>query len=384
GAQILEQFKSYSHMLLNPDCEKFKQSGGKILGYMCPFVPEELVFAAGMLPLRIRGTGCINATTADTYFSSTSTCSFVRHSFESVISDQYELLDGIAFARTCDVMSVFGDNMLLSGRRNIPVHMLQLPHVTNQAAVRYYRNHLDTFKTFPETEYGAVIGEESLRASVRLCNETKLLQRQLNALLKAPQPLISGSDLTAIIVAGFSMPRELYNSLLKQLLASFATTEPTGGSRPLRLMVVGSCGDDSLIADIAETLGVLVVCDLTCFGGQHRVGDVDENSSDVLLAIAEQRLTDNPFCSVLLGAAEKRSSAVGAAIKEYAVDGVIGQWLGCCDAAAATMQILRREMKEAGVPCFIIKRDYVPDTIGQITTRIQAFCETLTGDRDGR
>ncbi len=40
-----------------------------------------LVIAAGMLPARIRSTGCTNIINVDVYFSSTSTCSMIRHCF---------------------------------------------------------------------------------------------------------------------------------------------------------------------------------------------------------------------------------------------------------------------------------------------------------------
>ena len=31
------------------------RTGGKVLGYFCTYVPEELVYAAGILPVRILG-----------------------------------------------------------------------------------------------------------------------------------------------------------------------------------------------------------------------------------------------------------------------------------------------------------------------------------------
>ena len=31
------------------------RQGGKVLGYFCTYVPEELVYAAGILPVRILG-----------------------------------------------------------------------------------------------------------------------------------------------------------------------------------------------------------------------------------------------------------------------------------------------------------------------------------------
>jgi len=363
--------------IMNPSVQDWKSKGGKVMGYTCSFVPEELIIAAGMLPFRIRGDDNANTANADIYFSSASTCSFVRNCFENIVSGRYNFLDCIAVARTCDVASVIADNLHLSGSK-LPVFLLMLPHVSGEDAAQYYKGQLLKFKKALEAESGIEITEDRLRAAVKLCNETRLLQQQFTELLKLPEPPISGSDWSAVLIAGQSMPKEVYNSLLRQLLSCYDPVKPSSAVvHPKRLMLSGACGDDNLVSKIVENLGYVLAYNFTCFGAQCIAGQVDDRG-DLLEALARYRLVDHPYCDVLIGSAEKRKAAIDAAVREYAIDGVIGQHLGCCDATAAGMLILREDLKEAGVPCLIFKRDYVSDCSGQITTRIQAFCETLT------
>ena len=37
-----------------PSIEKWKEDGGRVIGYTCSFIPVELFYAAGILPVRLR------------------------------------------------------------------------------------------------------------------------------------------------------------------------------------------------------------------------------------------------------------------------------------------------------------------------------------------
>jgi benzoyl-CoA reductase subunit C len=67
---VFEKFVAIAGSIMNPSVQKWKDGGGKVMGYTCSFVPEELIIAAGMLPFRIRATGSVSAGRADDYFES--------------------------------------------------------------------------------------------------------------------------------------------------------------------------------------------------------------------------------------------------------------------------------------------------------------------------
>ena len=43
----LEQFQEATRTLVNPSLKKWKDSGGKVIGCYCSYIPEEIVTAAG-------------------------------------------------------------------------------------------------------------------------------------------------------------------------------------------------------------------------------------------------------------------------------------------------------------------------------------------------
>ena len=52
----------------NPYVKEWKENGEYVIGYVCTYVPEEIIFAAGMLPYRVEARGCNTTELADVYF----------------------------------------------------------------------------------------------------------------------------------------------------------------------------------------------------------------------------------------------------------------------------------------------------------------------------
>ena len=52
---MIEKFKEWYEERHEYAKEWKKKTGGKVLGYFCTYVPEEILYAAGVLPVRILG-----------------------------------------------------------------------------------------------------------------------------------------------------------------------------------------------------------------------------------------------------------------------------------------------------------------------------------------
>ena len=73
---ILEQLKEATQ-LTNPWINSWKNEGKKVLGYFCSYIPEEIIYAADILPIRVRARKCTDTPMADAYLSPTM-CSYTR------------------------------------------------------------------------------------------------------------------------------------------------------------------------------------------------------------------------------------------------------------------------------------------------------------------
>ena len=68
----------------------WRASGKKALGTICVHIPDEILHAAGILPVRLRATDCKSSSDAETWMSSFS-CSYARSILQYLIDGTYAL-----------------------------------------------------------------------------------------------------------------------------------------------------------------------------------------------------------------------------------------------------------------------------------------------------
>ena len=95
----LKEFQETAKTIMNPEIEKWKGQGGKVLGYFCSAMPTEICTAAGILPFRLRGTGNTSTDLSDQFFSNIN-CSFPRHAFNCALRGDFDFLDGLVMFNT--------------------------------------------------------------------------------------------------------------------------------------------------------------------------------------------------------------------------------------------------------------------------------------------
>ena len=83
---------------------KAAEEGRKVVGYMPVYVPNEIIHAAGMLPLGILGGGdAMEVIHGDAYYQSY-ICRIPRSTVELGIMKNLDFVDGMLFPSLCDVI----------------------------------------------------------------------------------------------------------------------------------------------------------------------------------------------------------------------------------------------------------------------------------------
>jgi len=70
--------------------------------------------------------------------------------------------------------------------------------------------------------------------------------------------------------------------------------------------------------------------------------------------------------------------------KEFAVDGIVYQAFSGCQVYQMEHSSIAKALQAEGVPMLFIESDYSPDDMGQLSTRIEAFIESLKARRRRR
>jgi bzd-type benzoyl-CoA reductase N subunit len=360
--------------LENPAIRQWKERGGKVVGYFCSMLPEEMFMAAGLLPFRMRATGSTGTDSGDSYFTNNN-CTFVRHCFSLALEGGFEFLDGVVVINSCDQIRRIYDNW--KRKLDTPfVEIVALPRSGGRDQIKWFTEEFQRLKDRIEKHFGAAITSEALRDAIRVTNETRSLQRELYELRKRDLPPVTGAEALAVMVAGTALPKVQYNELLRELLDELRERRIESSHRA-RLMVTGGILDDPEWVAAIESVGGLVVTDGTCFGGRLMACDIDEDAGDPLEALARYYLVDRPSCPRMIDTREKRKNFTIDMARAFNCDGIVGEKMMFCDMWQVEQFLMTMDLQKEEIPFLKLEREYVTSGTGQLKTRVQAFIESM-------
>ncbi len=355
-----------------------KHQGKKVFGWLCTYVPEEIIHAAGALPIRITGYSKEMELEDGTAYLYINSCSFSRSCLQLGLKGEYDFLDGVAGGSTCD-----GARRLFDLWRNYIdtpfYHVLTVPRKYTQSAHALYHSQVLQFKVHLEEFMGIQITDESLYQSIGVYNESRALLKRLYELRKLENPPITGTETMEVLNACFRMPKELFNEWLRNLLDGLDASDNASKSRA-RLMLVGSAITNPELIGSIEELGGLIVTDELCTGTRYWSDPVvlDKNSTPVE-AISRRYLNNFP-CARMFPSDERFNRILDLA-RDFRVDGVISQIIRYCVPYAHDLPLLTEKLKANGIPTLALDVEYGTSGSGQIRTRVQAFLEMLEEKR---
>ena len=143
-SKALQQFQEATETIVNAELKKWLDQGGKVMGYFCSYGPEEVITAAGMVPIRMRAIGSTGTEMADTYMSNIN-CSFCRNCFNMGLTGEYDFVEGLVWLNNCDHVRRIYDNWKRKVKTPL-THMMSLPKMTADAQVEWFHDELVIFK----------------------------------------------------------------------------------------------------------------------------------------------------------------------------------------------------------------------------------------------
>ena len=372
----LEELTALSRNPVNPAVNEWKAEGKKVVGFLCTQVPEEILYAADILPVRLRAPDCADTTSADVYMSHLN-CTFMRSCLQYMFEGKFDFLDGFVCTNSCDHTRRLYD--ILREALDYPyVHLFSIPHkVGDEEVTLWHRGEITRFKESVEAAFRVEVTEAKLRQAIGIYNETRHLLRELYELRKSDSPPISGAETLSVILAGNSLPKDMYNQMLRNLLDELRQRKGISKYRA-RLMIAGSGGcDNPNYLGIMEELGGLVVTDSLCFGSRYFWEPVD-TEGDLMLNLARSYL-NRPSCANMTDRVVERGEFVKQMVGDFKVDGVVFQRMRYCDLWGGQLLYMEHEFKKSDIPLLSLEREYTLGGAGQLRTRVQAFLEKIEG-----
>ncbi len=360
--------------------KQLKEQGKKVVGFFCSFVPAEIVYAAGMLPVGLCSFTDETIPVAESHLPK-NLCPLIKASYGFVLTDTCPYLyfsDLVVGETTCDGKKKMFE---LLGERK-PTYVMQLPHSRDEKALAYWRDQIIAFKEKLEEFFGVTITEDAIREAIKKKNHEREVMRRYLELGKLDPAPMSGYEMGTRIDAGsfsFDLDRrcQIVEDRTNEVLAQWKENyDGKPGDKP-RLLVTGcpNTGVREKIIRVVEEMGATVVAFDTCNGNRDKIELVDESNPDVYEALARKYLNTN--CSVM-SPNDSRRENIARMIDKYHVDGVLEIILQSCHTYDVESYFIKRTVtEEKGIPYLAIETDYSLSDKGQINTRLAAFLETI-------
>ncbi|MFX1304107.1 MAG: benzoyl-CoA reductase, bzd-type, subunit N [Promethearchaeota archaeon] len=368
---MFEQFKEW-YENRHDYAKKWKErTGEKVIGTFCTYVPEEILYAADILPVRILGSHEPQDVSEPHIFAMF--CPFCRDCLAQGLKGRFDYLDGITIAQSClHIRQAF-----TSWDLHIPVDFkYYLPHpmnVQSPHAIPYLTEELKSFKKAIEEWTGKQITDEDIKRGIEIMNKNRQLLQQVYELRKNPNPPLTGLEAMYMVVSSQMVDKREHNKALEELLQKLPSRELDNSGE--RLMILGSEDDDTEFIGMVEDLGARFVIDDHCTGTRYFNTLVNTNG-DVLTSIAERYINRIP-CPSKDWPQRTRLDYITQLAKEYDVQGAIIMQMKFCDPHELDTVIIKETLEnELGIQTLFLEFD-VTVPLGQFKTRVEAFLEII-------
>ncbi len=353
---------------------RWKNTGHPLIGWTCTYTPEEIICAAGALPVMVWG-GLGDIRLADAYMPSNS-CSFARSSFDAALRGDYDYLDAFIETNSCDNRGKTYD-MWVNYSKVPHIYFINTPHSNTEKAHEFFCREVIKFKKWLENTFKQPVSDSSLKDAVDVYNENRTFLRKLYNLKMRKPPLLSGTEFLEICLSGLIMPKSEHNELLTKLLNEIERRSdmPKQG---VRLLVAGSVMDNTELVKLIESVGGNVVADDWCTGSRY-FWNLISSDEESLRAIARRYLNKIP--SSFMFQREERFRHVSELARQFEVEAVIMFVIKYCDTHMFDAPHLRDELKAMGLPVLYLEWEHSMSGFAGLKTRVEAFIEMVGGVR---
>jgi benzoyl-CoA reductase/2-hydroxyglutaryl-CoA dehydratase subunit BcrC/BadD/HgdB len=378
-------------------------AGERVLGYVYPHPPHEIIIAHGLKPSLVR----TNPAVVGAYEASLQTfsCSLTRNLFSQRVSSNFPLLAGMVFSgNTCDALQNVGDVW----RKRFPedkVFRLTYPVGDfGESSVDFLAMEIKAFSDELATLYGEAFSESVFKTAVLLLREIRDVLQLLYSVRLLYPSLISYSALSSLVGEFLTAPtqeasermkrkweevaesfenqdqknkvEQLREALLNHDLSGFDIEIVASGPR---IAVIGGMIEPNTFAGLLDNIpGVTdstLVLDMLSFGFKtiftppvNIEGDpYKESALSVLGAHSEPTQEGLP----------KRVAFLKDVLTRLSIQGLIVCEQSFCDPDEFESPSLEKAAEEVGVPTVKLPLDSELSDRARIEGRIQTFLETI-------
>lgn len=373
---LLDEFKNIAESP-KKQLDGYKKQGKKAIGVLPYYAPEELVYAAGMVPFGMWGSNKKTISRAKEYCA-TFYCTIAQLALEMLLDGTMDDLDGIITPTICDTLRPMSQNFRVSMGEKMPVIFLAHPQNRfDSFGLHFCVDQYAHVKKELEKITGKEITNDDIQNAIKVYNESRAARRRFVALASEHCDVITPTKRSAVLKASWFMLKDEYTVKLNELNEELAKL-PVCDWKGTKVVTSGIiCDNPSLLAAFEENHIAIAADDVAHESRAFRV-DVPEDS-DGLKALAQQFA--NIDYEVLLydpeSSKNRRGEFVANLVKESGAQGLVLFMQQFCDPEEMEYPYLKKALDAAHIPHIKLGIDQQMRDFGQARTAIQAFADVL-------
>lgn len=350
-------------------------AGRSVVGALCNFVPDELVLAAGAIPLRLCSQDSACASAGDRSLPA-DVCPLIKSIAGACFNGLAGKLDLIVVPATCDGKIKLTEMLNLAA----DTYLLDLPR--NAA---YPENSDLVTRPFEELwrhlrqRYRPNAGRRELMEACALTNRRAAAFRDLFEFRAARPGAINAFDYFALASASAFLDPETWTRAALGVLAE-ARGRQIAAAPLRRILLAGSpiMFPNFKLLELLHEANCDVASDLLCsaYGRLYDPVVVDEETERALVRAIALRSVAPSLCPCYPGL-NKPMDRMLDLVAEFRLDGVIYHQLRLCQVFDLQAAAMRQVLKDRAIPALFLKTDLGREDRGQLKTRIEAFLELM-------
>ena len=372
--ELLNDFKYYAN---NPrkQLDKYLAEGKKAVGIFPYYAPEEIVYAAGMVPFGVwGGQGPIEQ--AKNYFP-TFYYSLALRCLEMALDGTLDGLSASMITTLDDTLRPFSQNYKVSAGRKIPMIFLNHgQHRKEEFGKKYNARIFNKAKEELEKICDVKITDENLRKAFKIYNENRAEKRKFIKLAAVHPQTIKASDRCYVLKSSYFMLKDEHTALLKQLNEKLEAL-PEENWDGVKVVTSGVITDNPGLLEVFDNYKVCVVADDVAHESRALKVDIDLSIEDPMLALADQfaRMDEDPI--LYDPDIYKRPKYVLDLVKENKADGCLLFMMNFNDTEEMEYPSLKQAFEAAKVPLIKMGYDQQMADFGQVKTQLETFNEIV-------
>ncbi len=373
---LLNDFKAVAEHP-HRQADAYKAQGKKIIGVLPYYAPEELVYAAGMVPMGIWGSNNKNISRAKEYCA-TFYCTIAQLALEMLLDGTLDVLDGLITPTICDTLRPMSQNFRVAMEGKLPCIFLAHPQNRRPAfGLQFTVDQYMHVKSELEKISGAPITDEALRDAIKVYNKSRAARRKFSKLASEHCDVISAVSRSAVYRASWFMLKDEYTEKLEQLNAELEKL-PAANWTGKKIVTSGIICDNPKLMQILDDNQIAIAADDVANESRPCLVDAAE-TGDPMMALAQQ-FADQDYDVLLYdehSSENRRADFIVKMVKESGAQGLVLFMQQFCDPEEMEYPYLKKALNAAGIPHIKLGVDQQMRDFGQASTALEGFADVL-------